>query len=167
MEFFKQWTFKIASTIIFASLCEIIVPNGNIKKYVNLLLGFLLSLSILSSVNGAKAGDIYDIFTTSKQEEAYITQSSFEEEEKKIVLDLYTKKLEEKIKEELLNEINEEISVSIDVYSDELKFGEIKNAYITVVQQDGFIDYRQDILRILNNKFNVSESKIKIKFKNV
>ena len=159
MEFFKQWTFKIASTIIFASLCEIIVPNGNIKKYVNLLLGFLLSLSILSSVNGAKAGDIY--------EEAYITQSSFEEEEKKIVLDLYTEKLEEKIKEELLNEINEEISVSIDVYSDELKFGEIKNAYITVVQQDGFIDYRQDILRILNNKFNVSESKIKIKFKNV
>ena len=47
MEFLKSWVLNIVMLAIFIALLEIIVPSGKIKKFVNLISGFILILSLI------------------------------------------------------------------------------------------------------------------------
>lgn len=167
MEFFKEWTVGTASAIIFASLCEIIVPSGNMKKYVNLILGIILSITMLKPLADLSFNNWSDSIYAFEKEQAFISQADLDEEERRAVIDIYTKKLEEAVKNKLLESIPAEIHVEIEVSTKEKEsFGEVQKVLVTVYQNEEFKDYRKQITNILITDFGVNEDNIKIKFKN-
>ena len=124
MEFLKSWTSAIAGTIIFTALCEMIVPDGNMKKYVRMCLGMLVMITLikpLSNINlSSYAENLFDYDKTL----AYSQQKNYTEEERTIIKELYQEKLEGKIKETLENKINAEITARVDAETeDEKNFG--------------------------------------------
>jgi len=166
MELFKEWISAIASAIIFASLCEILLPSGNMKKYVNLILGIILSITMLRPFSDNSFNNWSNNFFEFERMNAYATQAELDEEEKGLVMQIYTEKLEKAIYSKLCEKINAEIIVEIEPETQKKDyFGEINHVTIVVVQKEGFKDYRKEIEEILKSEFGISDDNITIKFK--
>lgn len=48
IKFLSNWIEEIAIAVIVASIFEMIIPNGNIKKYIKIILGIYVIFSIIS-----------------------------------------------------------------------------------------------------------------------
>ena len=59
--FIKKWIEGIAIAVITASIFEMILPNGNIKKYVKVLLGIYVVFSVISPFVDNKAMGNFDL----------------------------------------------------------------------------------------------------------
>lgn len=77
INFLSKWIEGIAIAVIIASIFEMILPDGNIKKYIKIVLGIYIIFSIISpfvdskelySLNISKEIDTYsnDIVTNEK-----------------------------------------------------------------------------------------------------
>lgn len=167
MGFFKEWICAVASAIIFASLCEILLPSGYMKKYVSLILGIILSITMVKPIEKISLNNWSDKLFEFERNNAYITQEVLEENEKEEVIKIYTSKLEAAVKRKLCEKVNADIRVDLETETYEKeRFGEINEVLVTVIQDDSFKDYRSTIEEILNKEFGVSNEKVKIKFKN-
>ncbi len=58
MEFIREWIITIISVIIFITFVEILIPNSNHKKYINVVVGFLLMIIILNPLTKLIGGEI-------------------------------------------------------------------------------------------------------------
>ncbi|MGE5589700.1 MAG: stage III sporulation protein AF [Bacillota bacterium] len=52
MQEVKEWALAIAGIVVFASLLEMLVPTGALKRYVQLAMGLLVLLTLLTPVLG-------------------------------------------------------------------------------------------------------------------
>lgn len=52
MQEIKEWALAIAGIVVFASLLEMLVPTGALKRYVQLAMGLLVLLTLLTPVLG-------------------------------------------------------------------------------------------------------------------
>ena len=59
INFLSKWIEGIAVAVIMASIFEMILPNGNIKKYIKVVLGIFIIFSIISPFVNKKV--LYDI----------------------------------------------------------------------------------------------------------
>lgn len=166
MEFLKGWTSAIAGTIIFTALCEIIVPDGNMKKYVRMCLGMLVMITLIKPLSNINLNSFTENLFDYDKTLAYSQQKNYTKEERELIKELYQGKIEGKIKETLEKKINAEITARVDAETKaEENFGEILSLYIIVSQKDGFWDYADEIKKILKEDFGISEDKVTLKFK--
>lgn len=166
MELFKEWISAITSAIIFASLCEILLPSGNMKKYVNLILGIILSITMLRPFADNSFNKWPDKLLEFERVSAYASQEELDKEERYMVIKIYTEKIEKTLYNKLCENIKGEVFVNIEVETDNKEnFGEINKATIIVVQKDGFKDYRKEIEEILKSEFGIKDENIIIIFK--
>ena len=165
MDFFRVWTSAVSGTIIFTALCEIIVPDGNIKKYVRLILGMIVTVTLIKPLGSMNIVKTTEEILNYNKALAYSQQENYTEDEKKKITQLYQRKLEEKITESLESKINASISIDVDTESElKEKFGEIKEIYVEVSQDNGFKDYQDEIMEILRKDYGISEDKLRLKF---
>ena len=115
MEFFKEWTGGIAAAIIFASLCEIMLPSGNMKKYVKLMLGIILSVSMLKPLADNGFNKWSEKLFEFERSFAYTEHEEMDEDEKQAVIALYTEKLEQAVKNKLSDKVNADLKIVIKV----------------------------------------------------
>ncbi|KAB3537379.1 stage III sporulation protein AF [Alkaliphilus pronyensis] len=52
MDLFRQWIIRILSVIIFVTFVDIILPNSNYRRYINVVVGLLVMLIILKPLMG-------------------------------------------------------------------------------------------------------------------
>ena len=50
-EFLNLWLKDIILVFIFLSIVEIMIPKGNMKKYINMIIGFLIIITIINFHN--------------------------------------------------------------------------------------------------------------------
>lgn len=55
INFLSNWVEGIAIAVIIASIFEMIIPKGNIKKYIKMILGIYVIFSIISPFVDSKA----------------------------------------------------------------------------------------------------------------
>lgn len=73
VEFLNDWIEQIAIAVIIVSLFEMILPNGNIKKYVKIILGFFIVFNIISPFVNK---NIYKDFNVDNILDDYISDNS-------------------------------------------------------------------------------------------
>ena len=61
IEFLSKWIESIAIAVIIASIFEMILPNGNIKKYVKVILSIYIVFSIISPFTDNKVKGDFDL----------------------------------------------------------------------------------------------------------
>ena len=59
INFFKSWTEQIVIAVIIVSLFELILPKGNLKKYIKVILGLYIVFCIISPF--VKNKNIYNL----------------------------------------------------------------------------------------------------------
>lgn len=134
IEFLSKWIEGIAIAVIIASIFEMILPNGNIKKYVKVILGIYIVFSIISPFSGSKVKGNFDL---SKRVDELFENSDKKDNSK-----------EESTSEQRLNKIYE------NTFEKEL---------IQTIEKEGFIVYKCEVKGNFNaEEENAGISKISV-----
>lgn len=110
IEFLSKWIESIAIAVIIASIFEMILPNGNIKKYVKVILGIYIVFSIISPFSGSKVKGNFDLskrvdelFENSDKKDNSKEESTSEQRLNKIYENTFEKELIKTIEKEGFN----------------------------------------------------------------
>ena len=142
VEALKSWVSNIIAIIFFITIIEVVLPNGSTKKYVGLVTGMLIIITIMTPVVKALGGQI-DLKIPELNTSTSSLKSSSDEQIYKLnqiqtqqVLKVYKDKLDSEIKDTLKN-LGEYSCKSVDckVYGDTQKFGEVSEITINVVDK--------------------------------
>ena len=183
MEIFRAWMTQIISFIIFIVLFGIIVPNGKMRKYINLVSGFILIIIILNPIlKFLNSNTSIDAFALSNESvitrnELLYSKESIEEEKKEQLILTYRSILKDRLLEavnryEGIRGENVDIIINEDYNSE--KFGEIKRVYLTICKENEKTRIEEINIRVpaINNKnerdmtIKKEESKIVTELKN-
>lgn len=163
MEWLRQWILAIAGTIIIGSLCDIVVPEGSIRKYVRLVTGLMLTLAVISPFANVSVDELENFEERQTRRRAVEFQNSLGERERFDVIRIYRSKLCDSIKKEIQITEDENIEIKIEVEEDdEKRFGEIKEVSVIINDNNGHNGRYQDIKNKIQKKYEVDEDNIRI-----
>lgn len=166
MEWMRSWVMSIAGTVVFGAVCEILLPDGNMKKYIRIVLGMLLVFTVakpLTAVNGIHAPDL-DLPVQKSQ--AYTVHAEMEELQRGQVMDLYSANLQEKIKksaEQTYGSGGRVSDIQLKISDKKQSFGEIQALSVNIISSNkGKNNLSEQTKKHLAKEFNLSEDDVKI-----
>ena len=136
MNFLSSWLQGIVVSVIIATIVEMIVPSGNSKKYIKVVLGLYIVFNIITPVineisnNNFELSSIVNIDEYTKKMQTYEASSqniNMEETNELTIKQIYVSKLEKDMKSKLEEKeyIVEEVKVEVEE-DDEYKIKSIK-----------------------------------------
>lgn len=141
VEFISSWAQQLIVAVIIATIIEMIVPDGNNKKYIKVVIGIYILFTIISPVIQKISGksinmDIdYDKYFNNTQTYEAMSNSISSINEQNIE-DIYVQSLKEdiksKLKEKGYNATNIEVEVSLD---DTRNYGNINKISMVIKQE--------------------------------
>lgn len=154
-EILRSWILSVAGIIVFGSMCEMILPGGNYKKYIQLTIGLILVLAFLSPLtaktSGTYLGDIDDIGAEYKEREVNDTERYGD------ITKIYKMKLCEAIKSEI-GSVNDETEITCDICEDKENFGKIK--MIKIKTNSAVIS--DDVIEKIKEGYGLADSEITV-----
>lgn len=145
VEFLKIWCEEIIVSVIVAIIIEMFVPQGNIKKYVRVVIGIYIVFVIINPIISNLDNINIDTFITNNQYSNTIATSNIEE-----MSNVYARAMENQIK----NDFSYISKVRV-VLSDELE--DIDRIEITLLEE---VDSLDDLKEKLINNYGITENKI-------
>ena len=163
MDGIKDWLMRVAGILILSAMCEGILPSGNTKKYVRILLGVILIIGVCRPFFNGVSEEFF-IETTSY--EAFSKTEEMEERERETVLRLYKANLAKKMNDDLkavAKDCEFEFSIEVEVRNMQ-EFGRIRGVIITVITDDEEL-YIDDIIeRVISEKYGLSSKNIAVQY---
>ena len=145
VEFLKAWCEEIIVSVIVAIIIELFVPQGNIKKYVRVVVGIYIVFVIINPiVSNLDNINIESLISDDKYTNTIAT-SNIEE-----MSNVYARAMENQIK----NDFNYISKVRV-VLSEELE--DIDRIEITLLEE---VDSLEDLKENLINNYGITEDKI-------
>lgn len=153
--FLKEWIIQIVSVFIFVSLLEIVLPNGQMKKYIDMIIGLLIIIVIINPFINLIFKDIdieRNIFTSSQivankyQVDEDILKLQQDQMKSAYVLKVeedIMKIIEEKTKYKVLNVKVE----TVDELEDE-EFGMVTKVYLDVDEKQDVVNSNEEVVNI-------------------
>ncbi len=135
MDWIKTWAISLSMVIIFGTLTESVLPNGNYRKYVHLVLGILMLISIINPIVG-----LFDqrlsVKLFSEDNSIYeISREKLEFKQQKDVINIFEKTLENNLVKGLETKIPElkgRLSVRVTAAESNNDFGRITHAAVII-----------------------------------
>ncbi len=150
IDFLRNWVKDIAIMFILLSMVELVLPNENMKRYINVVIGFMIIVVIISP--------FVRLINSNFNLEKEVFKNMVENVQFQYDEDLELQKIQEKqIKETYLNKIKNDIKETLDgvtdydiddikisIFEDEENYGNIKDIQIVMGTKNGSKDYHQD-----------------------
>jgi len=141
IDFLKNWTLNIVTIALFIVFLEILLPSGKIKKYLNLVSGFILIIALINPfivlLNGNLEIKDYQIRNSNFLDKREIEEKSkiLEEQQIEQIIRVYRNKiiiqLEDSVKDiDGVHDATADIIINEDYNSDE--FGQVKRVYLDI-----------------------------------
>lgn len=149
MELIRDWIITIISVIVFVTFVEILIPNSSHKKYINVVVGFLLMIVILTPLTKLIGGDINfeeGIIKTSNEIELITAKNRIENIQRgndEAVLKLYKSEIAKQLKgriEQSSDYVVEEVIVEVVEDSTSPNFGLIDEFHITLRENKKYVE---------------------------
>ncbi len=145
LEFIREWVLGIVMLLMFIVLLEMLLPSGRIKKYANLVTGFILIIAIVNpplkyfGSNTLPAEMIDWESNYIDREVIQLDSKLLEEEQTRQIVELYRKKLIQQLEYTALDvegvgSVTADVIINEDYESE--TFGEIKRAYLAVTEKE-------------------------------
>jgi stage III sporulation protein AF len=137
--FISSWLKDIVVLFILISIVELIMPKGNMKRYINLVIGLLIIYTIINPFAKLMKLDFnldQEVFNYSKPNEVAIN-NNFHTQQDELVENLYKDKIIKEVIE--LVEINTDykiIDISVGIINSKEKYGEIDHLNLLVDTKD-------------------------------
>lgn len=164
MEALKSWAMVVTGTVLLGSVCEVLMPDGSLKKFMRITLGILLVFSIAKPLVTISDRD----FMIGEIKQSRIMASDYtrmlDDENRFQIIKAYENNLNGKI-ESAIKEKRADIAadVKVDVETvNEKNFGDIKSA--TVIITDGAENDCSDVVCSVLEEFGVRSKDVDIKY---
>ena len=135
--YFQAYIKTIAAFLIFSVFAEMIMPDNKFKKYISIILGFLMIVTILKPVTVLVRGGDFDFANAVLKKENALIQANkgehyYENQQNELVMEIYESELNDEIKENLAAEnINVTlVTVKADDDRESKDYGNIESVYI-------------------------------------
>lgn len=155
LKILKVWLLNIVMVIVFVSFIEILMPNNKMKKYLSLILGFVVMLVILNPlvnmINSKEdlANEFFKISNQLNKEEYTFVSKNIETKQQKQLLSLYKKRLKSDIVNRIENKYEVKVlDVAIDLEDNKEKMGEIKGMKVSIMEKAGSA-YEKEVVPIV------------------
>ena len=139
IEFIKTWVNQIIVAVIIATVIEMILPNGNNKKYIKMVIGLYVLFTIIQPISKSVTGKSLEI--SNLDYEKYFSKDiskeysqDFEENNSKLIKQAYINSIQEDIKKKLDKKGYETLNCNIEILEDENKdtYGTINSIAIKI-----------------------------------
>jgi stage III sporulation protein AF len=155
VDFLKLWIRDIAFVFVIVSIIEIIIPNNNMKRYIDMVIGLLIIIVIITPFIKLLNKDFdidKEIFKKEIEESKFVYKDnmnlvSMQEEQ---IKEVYLSKMEEEIKELIQETTNYKVDeISISIYEDELRYGDIKDIKLAISEMKGMEEKEKETKDII------------------
>lgn len=126
IEWISNWAGSIIVAVVIGTIIEMILPEGNSKKYIKMVIGVYIIFTIVYPVinsftgNKIKLSDELDLDTYIEESKDNInTHNTFESNNEKNIMDIYISGLEDDLKAKLKSKGYIVNSINIDVSDNE------------------------------------------------
>jgi stage III sporulation protein AF len=146
VNFMKDWVLNIITLVLFIVMIEILLPSGKMKKYVNLVTGFILIIAIINPFLKL-LGNKVSLADTQLSDSNYIDRLEIEKDSKllkqeqmKQITEVYRKKIIKQLEQSAMDmegiaDAKADVIINEDYNSG--TFGEIKRAYLEISLKSG------------------------------
>jgi stage III sporulation protein AF len=155
MEFLRGWVKDITIMFILISVVELALPNSNMKRYINMVIGFMIIVAIISPfirLINSNFNVEREIFKSMIDEVKFQYEEDFELQDlqKSQIKETYLNKLKESVKESINGVLDYEVNdVKISIYEDEKNYGNIKDIEIVMKPRDGDNTHDEDTIKTI------------------
>jgi len=163
IEFLKIWVNQIIVAVIISTIIEMLLPNGNNKKYIKMIIGLYVLFTIIQPIITKLTGKILNIsdFNYHKyfdQDILEISSNDFEDNNSKLIKQAYI----DNIKKDIITKINQK-GYEIESCSIEILDNENKDTYGTIKSISLKINNKEDEVKESNNVINIENVDINVK----
>lgn len=163
MEWIRSWIMQIAGIIVLGALCDMVMPDGDLRKYVKMVIGLILAFAVLRPIVSIPIDEINLEVPKNQRLEAMELRENLSKTEQKKIISIYCRKIEEKIVKEIQKELNGEVFVNVKVEEEEkMMFGNINEVEIVCEAVSEGIDAKK-IKSIVCQKFGVADEAVKVR----
>lgn len=124
---------NIALTVVFSAFIELFVPNGNLKKYIDIVTGFIIIIVLMQPIkeiffnSGQLELEVFNIQTQIENNSVLNQAQYLEEKQKQLVIDTYTQNLKQQICEVVSKSSDVEIeSINIQLEAEDYSISSIE-----------------------------------------
>jgi stage III sporulation protein AF len=179
MEFLNNWLQGIVVAVVIASIIQMILPNGNNKKYIKVVLGIYVVFQIITPVvnkffnSNFEISSLIDIDSYTKKMETYEVSSqntNIDKTNEDSIKQIYVANLEKDIKAKLEDkeylikgvEVQVEDNEKYDIKSMKIYLKEVVNSTKEESENNIHINEVEKIeIKVGQNNFNDSENETK------
>ena len=157
MELIRNWILQIAGIIVMGALCDMIMPEGEIKKYVKMVVGVIMVFAVMKPIGNLSDADIKIEIPADPVTEAIELQQQLGEAEQKEIIRLYCVNIEKKIENELKVSFKCDMTARVTVVEEKgSDFGRITGV---VIENDEDVD-KAEIINVICEKFGVKPEEV-------
>lgn len=120
LNFLSNWIEGIAIAVIVASIFEMILPKGNTKKYIKMILGIYIVFSIISPFVDSEAlyslniSDTIDEYTENISNSSSVTQNSIDNNLNEMYISTFEKEIKSTVEKQGYTVINCKVEAIFD-----------------------------------------------------
>lgn len=166
MEWIRAWMMSIAGTIVFGVICEMLMPKGNIQKYIRIVLGMLLVFTVVKPVMNFNGAEAPELGLPVQRSQAYAAHQDMEETQKEQVMQVYSNNLKEKIGKRAAEICGGDTvsDVSLKISEEKDSFGEIQTVSVHLYVPDKEkAASAEDAKKYLAQEFDIDEKNVQLK----
>ena len=167
--FLKNWTNQIIVAVIIATIFEMLLPNGNNKKYVKMIIGLYVLFTIIQPIITKVTGYTIDIsdFNCKKYFDEDVLETSlqdFEDNNSKLIEQAYIDNIKNDIKTKIKQKGYVVISCRVNIINSENQgeYGKIENINLRIKE---ILD-EENAKKETNNTIKVENVDININISN-
>ena len=162
MEWLRDWIMQIAGVIVLGAVCDMVITEGEMKKYVKMVMGLVLIFAIIQPIIKENPDFTEFKLPQTTQVQAAELKNRLGEKEREALLNLYRQKLSKSIENELYAKCKSYATVDVTVEEDDgNSFGNI--TAMTVEFFDDVYISENEIKEFLGERFGVNPKNIKVR----
>lgn len=167
IEFLKTWANQIIVAVIIATIFEMLLPNGNNKKYIKMIIGLYVLFIIIQPIITKVTGDNLDIsnFNYDKYLDEGVLETSsqdFEDNNSKLIKQAYIDNIKNDMKTKIKQKGYEVISLNIDIIENKSldTYGTIENINLELkkIEEEETKKESSNTIKVENVDINISNS---------
>ncbi len=163
MDWIREWILQITAVIILGAVCDMIMTDGEIKKYVKPILGVVLIFTIIRPITTLSGNMLrVDMLQDSISNSFEVTREA-EEKQLSHIVSVYQKNLGEKIQETVGKKYNVESSVTVVADNQPGNLGNIESIEAILKVKEGELVNTESIRRYIEEEFGVDRMCIRIR----
>ena len=138
--FIKTWANQIIVAVIIATIFEMILPNGNNKKYIKMVIGIYVLFTLIQPIASKITGNEFTISTNYEKyfDEDILENSSndFENNNSKLIQQAYISNIKNDVQAKIEQKGYEVVSCNINIITTEENYGAIENIILKIQKQE-------------------------------